>query len=103
MTSESKIEKKAVRLIWRKLGIKGLKLRIIGETGFPDRLFLLPGGKPVFIEFKAPGEKARPKQIKIHNDLKELGYIVKVIDNEIDALQAITEALGPTRLSKESR
>jgi hypothetical protein len=52
---EEKIETKACEIIWLYLGIKGSKLKNLSDTSWPDRLFWLPGGKPLLIEFKQPG------------------------------------------------
>ena len=99
---ESKIEQKAVDLVWKWLGIEGEKLKIIGNTGYPDRIFWMPGGIPLMIEFKAPGEKPRPKQLEVHKKLINLGYKVEVHDNEFDAFQAVIQAVDTARLSEES-
>lgn len=100
---ESKIERDAVELVWRHLGIVGSKLVTPGDTGYPDRIFWLPAGKPLLIEFKKPGEEPEPKQEYIHDQLRKLGYIVEVHDNAVRAFQAVIQALESTRLPKESR
>lgn len=100
---ESKIEKDACDLIFKHLGIIGSKLKILGNTGYPDRIFWLPGGCPFMIEFKRPGEEPEPKQLYIHDQLRELGYQVEVHDNAVRAFQAVTEAVATSCLSKESR
>ena len=101
--SESSIEDEAVDLVWKHLGILGSKLTILGDTGFPDRLFWLPGGKPLLIEFKKPGEEPEPKQAHIHKELRRLGYHVEVHDNAIRAFQAVIDAVATSRLPKEGR
>lgn len=50
--------------------------------GFPDRIVLVPGGVIVFVELKAPGEKPRPLQVKVHEGLRRLGFRVEVLDTE---------------------
>jgi len=100
---EEDIEISSCNKIWKWLGIKGYKLKIVGETGFPDRIFFIPGGRPYLAEYKLPGEPARAKQKYIHNMLTILGYKIGVFDNEYDAIQAIIQAVESTRLSKESR
>lgn len=102
-TLESVIEKKACDLIAKHLGVVGSKLKIDGDNGYPDRIFWLPGGRVVLIEFKAPGGSPRPKQLKIHETLRDLGFRVEVCDNELDAFETIIEALDTPRLSKKSR
>jgi hypothetical protein len=77
---ESKIEnrlKKEIELI----GGKALKFVSPGMSGVPDRIVLLPHGRIVFIELKAPGKKPRPIQIKRIKELKDLGFDVRVIDS----------------------
>jgi hypothetical protein len=49
---------------------------------WPDRLFFIPGGRPLLIEFKRPGKAPTPKQAARIKQLKELGYDVEVCDNK---------------------
>ena len=100
---ENPIEQETVKEVWKYLGIKGSKLNILGETGYPDRIFWVPNGNPFFIEFKQPGNEPRPKQLEIHAWLRQLGYKVEVHDNVSDAFQAVIQAVGTTQISKESR
>lgn len=76
---ETKIEQHLVRKV-NAIGGQALKLNT-SKRGMPDRLVLLPGGRTVFVELKAPGEKPRPLQLKRIADLKNLGFTVKVIDS----------------------
>lgn len=48
----------------RSRGFKALKLNGTGDAGKPDRLFIGPGRKIGFAEFKAPGEK--PRKLQLH-------------------------------------
>jgi hypothetical protein len=100
---ESRIEQRTCELAWELLGVENTKLKDLGENGYPDRLFWLPGGKPLLIEFKRPGEKPEPKQVDIHRKLQALGYNVQVHTNEFDALEAIIEAVDTPQLPKEGR
>lgn len=100
---ETDIEQGACDLIWKHLGIIGSKLKILGDTGYPDRVFWMPGGRPFFIEFKRPGEDPSTKQLKIHKQLLNLGYRVQTHDNKIDAFQAIIDAVDTTQLYENSR
>ena len=103
MRSESDIEQKTCDLVWQLLGVKGSKLKIIGENGFPDRIFWIPGGKPFLIEFKKPGEDPEPLQTENHDVLRKLDYKIEVHDNEYEACEAIINYLETTRLSKRRR
>lgn len=100
---ESKIEQHACELAWKHLGIIGSKLVTPGDTGYPDRIFWIPGGRPLLIEFKRPGEEPRPKQEYIQNQLRKLGYQVEVHDNAIRAFQSVINAVESSRLPKEGR
>ncbi|HAS8351231.1 TPA: VRR-NUC domain-containing protein [Vibrio vulnificus] len=53
-----------------------------GRRAVPDRLVLLPGGKVIFVECKAPGEKPRPDQLREHARLFSLGHQVVVLDSK---------------------
>lgn len=103
MNPETKIENDAVELIWQWLGIIGIKLKAVGNNGYPDRLFWIPGGKPLLIEFKQPGEVPEPLQQQRIDELKQLGYEVQVHDNAIDAFEATINLLATTRLPKAGR
>ena len=77
---EKQIEQKLVKAVKRKGGMCP-KLVCPGFDGMPDRLVLLPEGRIAFVEVKAPGRKPRPLQEKRHNQLKELGFSVYVLDD----------------------
>lgn len=47
----------------------------------PDRLVLLPGGRIVFVEVKAPGAKPTLLQMRDHARRRALGFDVRVIDS----------------------
>lgn len=98
---ESKIEREAVRLVYKHLGITGSKLIVVGSTGYPDRIFWVPGGKPLLIEFKKIGGLVQPKQNYIHTQLRDLGYHVEVHNNALDAFQSVIKAVEASRLSKK--
>ncbi|MGF7049132.1 Holliday junction resolvase [Paenibacillus sp. DS2015] len=79
---ESTLERKLVNRV-RSQGGQCLKFTSPGTSGVPDRICLFPGGRVVFVEMKAPGEKARPLQLKRHRELQALGFDVRVIDSEV--------------------
>lgn len=88
-----------------------LKLNRGSETGRPDDLFLIPGGRPLFIEFKDPGGQIEPKQLYWKEVLEELGYAVEVHNSSQEALCSIAYAtcvarratLGAPTLHAEGR
>lgn len=52
-----------------------------GLNGMPDRIVLMPGGRIAFVEVKAPGKKPRKLQIRRHIRLRNLGFLVFVLDD----------------------
>lgn len=101
---ESKIERGACKRALGELGVPNVKLiHPGGQTGWPDRLFFIPGGKPFLIEFKEVGYEPDPMQHYIHDMLEELGYDVAWTDNEEDAVSAIAARVEASRISKARR
>ena len=74
-----------------KAGGMALKFVSPGMAGMPDRLVLYPSGKMFFVELKAPGKKLRPLQLVRHEELKQMGFPVKVIDTKEKAEAFINE------------
>ncbi len=77
---EKTLEQKLVHMVRGQGGI-ALKFVSPGMAGVPDRLILLPGGKIVFCELKAPGNMPRPLQLRRMEQLRALGFKVCVADN----------------------
>lgn len=71
-----------------------LKLEARGRAGWPDQMYMIPGGKPFFIEFKRKGELPRPLQSYIHSQMRENGYDVEVHDDADTAIAALRRRLG---------
>ncbi|MDE1492784.1 VRR-NUC domain-containing protein [Xenorhabdus bovienii] len=78
---ESVIENHLVKEI-KKAGGIAYKFVSPGRRSVPDRICILPGGRILFVECKAPGEKPRPDQIREHERLRALGCEVVVLDNK---------------------
>lgn len=77
-----------------------------GNNGVPDRIVILPGGRVVFIELKAPGGKPTQLQLVQHKQLRELGCRVLIIDSkdQVDSLiEAYQEGLLDYYLEEMSR
>ena len=53
-----------------------------GGVAFKDRIVLLPGGRLVFVECKAPGKPPRADQVREHERLRALGFSVVVLDSK---------------------
>jgi len=71
-TVEGKIQAKAINYA-KARGVPSIRMYFgVGiRSGWPDVLFLIPGGRPLFIEFKKPGGKVKPVQEHKINILKE--------------------------------
>lgn len=78
---EDVIERHLVNEV-KKAGGIAYKFVSPGRRAVPDRLVLLPGGKIIFVECKAPGEKPRPDQLREHARLFALGHQVVVLDSK---------------------
>jgi hypothetical protein len=78
--TEKYIEQKLMAAV-KDMGGIAFKFTTPGINGVPDRLVLLPHGKLVFIELKAPGKKMRPLQVRRKRQLERLGFLVYCIDS----------------------
>lgn len=88
---ESEVEAYLVKQV-KALGGEVRKVRWIGRNGAPDRLVMLPEipgrfdwdgrpGRTLWVELKAPGEKAKPHQQREHERMRRMGQIVVVVDS----------------------
>ena len=78
--SEKAIEQYLVKQV-KKVGGICLKYSNPGDTGYPDRICLLPEGKVIFVELKSKGEKPRKIQLARMNELKSIGFEVHICDS----------------------
>lgn len=84
---ESDIEKYLVERV-KALGGEVRKVKWIGRRGAPDRLVMLPSdpsigqwSATIWVELKAPGEKAKPHQAREHERMRHMGQQVEVVDS----------------------
>ena len=77
---EKAVEEKLTRAVKAEGGMCP-KLVSPGTDGMPDRMVLLPKGRIGFVEVKAPGKKPRPLQQRRHEQLRDLGFTVSVLDD----------------------
>ena len=75
-------------------GLLVYKFTSPARAAVPDRLFVLPGGRVFFIEFKRKGQRPTPPQTREHARLQAHGVIVCVVDNVLDGLRAIDRMLA---------
>lgn len=76
---EKDIEKKLISQTKQRHG-KAYKFVSPGNSGVPDRIVVLPGGKVGFCELKRPGGKTSKLQDVQIGKLKSLGCFVRVVD-----------------------
>lgn len=86
-----------------KQGGSCLKFVSPGWSGAPDRVVLFPGSHIAFVEVKAPGEKARPLQLRRKRELEVMGFPVFILDDpaEIENLIQQIKGGGDQRASEE--
>jgi len=77
---ESQIEARLRKEV-EKRGGKAKKFTSPGWRGVPDRIVLLPGGRILFVELKAPDKKLEPLQVKRAQELQSLGFSVYRLDS----------------------
>ncbi|EAQ1115949.1 VRR-NUC domain-containing protein [Salmonella enterica] len=78
---ENLIEKHLVAEV-KKAGGVAYKFISPGHRSVPDRIVLLPGGRIVFVECKAPGKPPRADQQREHERLRTLGFSVVVLGSK---------------------
>ena len=75
-------------------GLLVYKFTSPARAAVPDRLFVLPGGRVFFIEFKREGQRPTPAQTREHARLWAHGVTVCVVDNVLDGLRVIDRMLS---------
>lgn len=66
----------------KEAGGKAYKWTSPGNSGVPDRIVMLPGGRVAFAELKAPGKKPTPLQVNQQRYIAGMGLPVEVIDSK---------------------
>ena len=100
MAREARIEQAFRAHCENVLGVPTVKW---GDGGWPDRIVLVPGGKPLFIEFKVPGAAPKPRQGFRKQCLEIWGYDVEVHDSTAEAVRSVAERLEATRLTAQTK
>ena len=90
---EKRLERRLVEEVSKRGGI-ALKFSSDTMTGFPDRLVLMPNGHASFVEVKTEGEKPRKLQLYRHDQLRELGFKVWILDSEEMLNEIMNEICG---------
>lgn len=74
----------------RRRGGQAYKWTSPGRVGVPDRLVILPGGRVLGVECKAPGKAPTVLQARMLAELRALGLEVAVVAS----FEAIDQLLG---------
>lgn len=91
------LEKQIEQYLTKKVrSLGGISIKLTSLIGIPDRLVLLPEGRCVFVELKAPGESPRKIQLKRMQQLKVLGFKTYVADSYERVDEVIRDALQTT-------
>ena len=98
---EKALEQKLVRMVRGQDGI-AFKFVSPGMAGGPDRLVLLPGGRAVFCELKAPGKAPRALQQRRIKQLRALGFKVYVVECE-EQIEALIRDVIPNKAEALNR
>lgn len=88
---ESELERKFCRLVLQ-AGGKAYKFVSPGNTGMPDRIVVLPGGRIGFVELKREGERPRKQQQLRLTELERLGCYTAVVDN-MECAEAVIDEM----------
>lgn len=95
-TSEKVFERTLSKYVNDKGGI-AVKLLSQFVNGLPDRMYLLPGGRALFVEFKSTGKKPTRIQEHIIDRIRKVGFTVLVVDSPDtwkDAVSEVDKLLG---------
>jgi hypothetical protein len=88
-------EKQIEQAVCAYASTKGLlvyKFASPNHLGVPDRVFLVPGGKVFFIEFKRRGLEMTPMQKREQTRIERMGSFVYVVD-DVDRGKRLIDAL----------
>lgn len=64
----------------------------LGEVGTPDLLVMLPCGRSLWLELKAPSGTLSPAQAAWHERARKLGHTVHVVRDTRDAIDLVTRS-----------
>lgn len=94
MGLESDVEASASEMLWECYGVLNVKLVMVLNSGWPDRIYFGPNGGIIFVEWKRGGNQPSPRQQYIHKLLRAFGFTVQTHRDKMVAVRAILKALG---------
>lgn len=100
MTPEARVRNPVVKFA-KQQGCGHIRMSFLpgAKAGYPDDQFLIPGGRPLFWEFKRPGKEPTPLQYERIRELRSLGYDAGWSDNSDAAREAISRAMAGASIS----
>lgn len=98
-TREKDIEQYLVREI-KKLGGRAYKWVSPGNSGVPDRIVILPGRPPVFVELKTETGKLTALQKTQIKNLRDLGQDVQVLYGMEHVREFLEECRRPGKVMR---
>lgn len=89
---ERDVIRKVIRVA-KQLDIPYIRMSFMSgaAAGWPDYCFLLPGGKTLWIEFKATGKKPTALQTVRMAQLHALGFPVYVVDDPMEGVTLLRD------------
>lgn len=105
MKLEKEVEKRLLRLLGKPGEfVVAIKMALIGNRGWPDRLIILPNARVCWVELKRPDGKLSAIQKVRIKTLRSMGHDVEVFDDATEAAEWVAkrwrEAVGSKRVSK---
>lgn len=99
-TLESAVEREAVQAALQRIGIEVVKMKV---RTWPDRMFLIPGGRPLFVELKNPhdGRLSAGQKLRVYRLLRD-GYDVEIHDNATYLLEALEARVDAAKFDKRT-
>lgn len=80
-----------LRVKFKEIGAKVVKLNSVGFNGLPDRMILFKGGIILFVELKSPTGRTRKLQKVVHRILIDYGFRVEIVNSKANVLQLVEE------------
>ena len=94
LSEKKTVEGPGIRAILRKWpALQHRKMNGAGQRSWPDQMVLIPGGRPLFVECKSPGEEPTVLQAERIERLKGDGYDVIVVDSKEDFIAAVKQRM----------
>jgi hypothetical protein len=92
---EAPIERRVMAYGRDVLGLRSIKMKLQYDAGWTDRLWIMPFGRTLWMEFKKPGGPRTKLQAERHEYLASMGHDVVTVDTFEDAVAILEERMAP--------